>query len=434
MIRRRSAVLFIALLALAVPASAQTHRKTRVAENPENAAILAAEAARDQKDYVKAEALLKDALKSDPKNYYAWFDLGTVYNATGRTPEAIDAFRRSVAANPAIIESTLNLAALLVNTGTPEAGKYLRDAAKLKPTSDQLSLIKNAWMLLGRKLSSSDTAGAIDAFEQAAAIDPKDATPHLELGQLHEKSHRDADAEREYKEAMALDARLPDALALLSNLYLRSKRYPEAESTLRNFVQSQPASANGHLQLGRVLAAEGKHQDAIQEYEKALELSPSDADALAELAESQYQLKRYDAALATLKVLSAKRPTDAQLHYSIGRAALHKADYRLALEESLTAAKLKPDWAEAYGQAALAASEQKDYQLALKALDFRAKLTPDTPGTLFLRATCLDHLNAFPQASEYYKRFLAEANGRFPDEEWKARHRLIAIDPASKKK
>jgi len=33
------------------------------------------------------------------------------------------------------------------------------------------------------------------------------------------------------------------------------------------------------------------------------------------------------------------------------------------------------------------------------------------------------------EAAASYHQFLAVANGQFPDQEWQARHRLIAIEP-----
>jgi hypothetical protein len=58
----------------------------------------------------------------------------------------------------------------------------------------------------------------------------------------------------------------------------------------------------------------------------------------------------------------------------------------------------------------------------------------ETPGTFFLRATCFDHLRAYKEATEQYKNFLQVSDGKYPDQEWQARHRLIAIDPESRKK
>jgi tetratricopeptide (TPR) repeat protein len=96
--------------------------------------------------------------------------------------------------------------------------------------------------------------------------------------------------------------------------------------------------------------------------------------------------------------------------------------------------KLKPDWGEAYGQLALAAAGNKEYELAIKSLDERKKWLPEVASSYFLRATSYDHLRLYKEAAENYKEFLKASNGQFPDDEWKARHRLIAIDPEARKK
>jgi hypothetical protein len=49
--------------------------------------------------------------------------------------------------------------------------------------------------------------------------------------------------------------------------------------------------------------------------------------------------------------------------------------------------------------------------------------------TYFLRATAYDHLHDAKNAATNYHKFLETANGRFPDQEWQAKHRLIAIEP-----
>jgi tetratricopeptide (TPR) repeat protein len=93
------------------------------------------------------------------------------------------------------------------------------------------------------------------------------------------------------------------------------------------------------------------------------------------------------------------------------------------------AVKLKPDFGAAYGDLAVAADGNKDYELAIRATDARAKFLPEIPVSYFLRATAYDHLKDYKQASENYHKFLDVANGQYPDQEWQARHRLIAIEP-----
>src|SRR5712691_7533240 len=85
--------------------------------------LIQAETALDKKDFPTAETLLKQALAHDEKDYRAWFDLGYVYNATGRKNEAIEAYRKSVAGKPDVFESNLNLGLTLAQTGSPDAAQ-----------------------------------------------------------------------------------------------------------------------------------------------------------------------------------------------------------------------------------------------------------------------------------------------------------------------
>ena len=77
----------------------------------------------------------------------------------------------------------------------------------------------------------------------------------------------------------------------------------------------------------------------------------------------------------------------------------------------------------------MAASENKNYALAIKAADARAKYLPEVPVSYFLRASAYDHLRDYKRAAENYHKFLEVANGKYPDQEWQAQHRLIAIQP-----
>jgi Flp pilus assembly protein TadD len=413
--------------------SKPTRRKVRVVDESATG-IRDAEALMEKKDYSAAEQKLTAMTVANPNDYRAWFDLGYVYSETDRRDKAIEAYRHSIAAQPGVLEPNLNLALLLLDKGDAEAGRYLRAADKLKPSPEVKKQIAHGWLLLGDKLESKDRAGAIDAYQQAAAMSPADAAPHIALGQIYERSKEDKSAEAEYKAAVAADPNSRDALALLSNLYMRDNRAAEAEATLRDFLVKQPQNVNAQLQLGRTLALQNKHEEAIVEYEAVLKQQPDDMDALRSLAASQVKLKQYDKAVATLKGLLPKFPKDADLHYLMADSLMHARQFSEAQAEFITTAELKPSWPEPYAGLAFAASEGKNYGLALKALDARAKIIQETAPLYFLRATCYDNLGAKKEASEAYKAFLNVAGGKYPDQEWQARHRLIAIDPETRKK
>lgn len=433
---------FVLLLLLAVISpvvvaqqTGQTVRHTRVPteESASSALVTQAEAAIEKKDYTTAEKLLNDAVAKAPKDYLAWYDLGYVLAATGRKPEAIEAYRKSVANKPDVFESNLNLGTLLASTNPPEAADFLRKATQLKPTAHRDEGLERAWLSLGHVLEKDKPQEAVEAFEKAAQLQPKDPEPYLSAATILEQQEKFADAEKNYATAAQLDPNSSDALAGLVNAFTKQKRLPEAEAALRKYLALDSKNVSAHVQLGRVLLAESKPADASAEFEAALKLDPNDQTANREVASALVQAKKFDEAAARYQPLVQANPRDPMLRYQLGSCLLKARKFEDAQAELLDAVQLKPDFADAYEELAIAASENQNYPLAIKAVDTRAKFLPETPGTYFLRATSYDHLRAYPQAVENYKQFLVMAKGKFPDQEWQARHRIIAIDPKAKK-
>jgi tetratricopeptide (TPR) repeat protein len=416
----------------------KTVRHVRVEEEGSTAPeLVQAEALIQKRDYVGAESLLHTAVASDASNYVTWFDLGFVENALGKVEDSIAAYRKSVAAKPDVFESNLNLGLQLAKTGSPDAAAFVRAATLLKPTSHVDEGKARAWISLAHLLESEKPDEAIAAYREAAALQPKDAEPHVAAGLLLEKQGKFADAESEYKQAVALDPS-SDAVTGLANIYMRGRRLPEAKEYLRKLIAAHPDQAAAHLQLGQILADEGKNDDAIAELQTGVKLAPKDSAAQRDLADLYFAAKKNDQAEAAYRALLAANQKDADLHHALGKSLLEQKKFADAEKEFIAAVSLKPDFGEAYGNLAFAASENKDYPLAIKALDSRVKYMPETAITYFVRATVYDNMwratghgnsNDRKQAAVNYHLFLKAANGKYPDQEWQAKHRLIAIEP-----
>jgi tetratricopeptide (TPR) repeat protein len=411
--------------------SSKTVRHHRVAEQDQSQPpeLAQAESAIEKKDYVAAEPLLKKVVAAQPANYQAWFDLGFVYNALGRGEDSIAAYRQSVTVKPDLFESNLNLGLSLAKSKQPGAEEFLRAATKLKPQSHVDEGHARAWLGLGHLLEERDPGAAVEAFRQAAALQPKDPEPRLSAGLLLEKENKFADAEEQYKQAMGLDPSSQDALVGLANVYMRGQRFPEAEDYLRKVVSQRPNEAVPHIQLGRVLAADQKYDEAAAELQAGLKITPGDAGAQSDLADVFMDAGKFAEAEAAYRSLLSRHAENAELHHKLGQALMKQKKFPAAEQEFVNAVKLKPDWGAAYGDLAVAANETKDYALAIKALDMRAQYLPEIPVGYFLRATAYDHLRDFHQAAANYHLFLQVANGKYPDQEWQARHRLITIEP-----
>jgi Flp pilus assembly protein TadD len=429
-----NAILLVTVaLGACAAAVAQTHTtvrhyKERVDDQPPE--IAEAEDAIQKNDFAGAESLLKKAIDKDPNNYQAWFDLGFVLNRLGRAEESIDAYRKSVAAKPDVFESNLNLGLMLVRANNAEAEQFLRAATGLKPTAHVEEGEARAWLALAHLLETKKPQDALQAYRKASELTPKDPEPHLSAGLLHERQKEFTAAEAEYRQVLILDPNSTEAALGLTNIYMKSGRFGDAEPLLRRLAAERPDDVGVHIQLGRLLTVQGKKDDAIAEMLAALKLSPHDSDAQRELVDLYAGAGKNDQAESLYRTLVAAQPNDAELHRGLGQALLRQKKFPEAQQEFWTAVQLKRDWPDVYVDLAFAASENKNYELTIKALDLRAKFNTEMPVVcFFFRASAYDHLRDYKQAAVNYHLFLESANGKYPDQEWQARHRLIAIEP-----
>jgi tetratricopeptide (TPR) repeat protein len=421
-----SFAVFATVIAVAQDHATVRHYKERVDDTPPE--IAQAEDAIQKNDFTAAEPLLKRATEKNPKNYQAWFDLGFVLNRLGRAEESIAAYRKSVAAKPDVFESNLNLGLMLVRDNNRDSEQFLRAATILKPTAHSDEGRARAWLAVAHLLENSKPEDALSAYRKASELTPKDPEPHLSAGLLRERRKEFSDAEAEYKQVLALDPNSTEASIGLTNIYMKSNRLGDAEPLLRRLASERPDDAGIHLQLGRLLAAQNKKDDAAGEIQIALKLMPNNADAQRDLADLLVQSNKLPEAEKGYRGLVAAHPNDADLHELFGEVLLKERKFQEAQEEFVTTIKIKPDLGVAYGSLAIAANENQNYPLTIKALEVRAKLLPENAISYFLRATALDHLKDYKQAAQYYHHFLDAANGKYPNEEWKARHRLVWID------
>jgi tetratricopeptide (TPR) repeat protein len=388
-----------------------------------------AETAIEKQDYAAAEPLLRKLVEREPANYVAWFDLGFVENSLGKLDESIAAYRKSVGAKPDVFESNLNLGLQLAKTGQAGAEEFLRAATHLKPTSNAPEGQYRAWLSLAQTIAKTKPEEALAGYQQAETFQPREPEPHLSAGHLLEEENKFTAAEQEYKQALAIDSRSVDAVIGLANIYMRGHRFPEAEDYLRKLLAEHADSAAVHIQLGRVLAAEDKTEAAITELQAGLKLAPREDAAQRELADLYATAGKNDLAEAAYRQLLAAHPNDAELHDGLGKALMWQKKSPEAEQELVATVKLKPSFGDAYYDLAFAANDNKDYAVVIHALDLRAKLLPETPMTYFLRASAYDHLRDFKNAANNFHLFLNVAKGKYPDQEWQATHRLIAIEP-----
>jgi tetratricopeptide (TPR) repeat protein len=147
----------------------------------------------------------------------------------------------------------------------------------------------------GLKLAETgDVAGAIAAHEAALARDPSIAQAHANLISLYGQQRNWAKAEEHYRAVVALGVNLADAHNDYGGVLALQQKWELAADTYRKAIAVNPAFRLARFNLGRMLIALGKNEDAIQELDQLKQ--PRDAEA-----------PRYLFALATAYVRAGRK-------------------------------------------------------------------------------------------------------------------------------
>jgi rhomboid protease GluP len=174
-----------------------------IEHNPKNnmALVLLGNVYLQQKDYAKAEAVLKKAEANDPGNLGVQYNLGLLYEATDRFEQARVIFER-----------------------------LTREDAE----------DDSSWVLLGAALDGlGRESEAIHAYERAVGINPKNAEAHRELGLAHLKNKQIDAGIASLKASLDLDPKNAEAWRELGTAYVAANRPDEAAKAFQKFQELQ---------------------------------------------------------------------------------------------------------------------------------------------------------------------------------------------------
>ena len=117
------------------------------------------------------------------------------------------------------------------------------------------------------------TEEAQKEYRDVLRHDPRNKFAYYNLGLIDQQSGRPEEAEKNYRLALATDPRFVAALYNLA--ILRTEADPkEAEALYRRAIEAAPDDPGPHLNLGFLLRAQGRNEEADAEIAKATALNP----------------------------------------------------------------------------------------------------------------------------------------------------------------
>jgi predicted Zn-dependent protease len=425
----RLAVLLLAfMIASVTPLSAQAPAAQQHTASASSRELAEAEAFIAKSDWKGAEVKLAAWISGHPTDGRALFDAGYVADAQNRLDAAADFYRRALNADPKSFEAHLSLGLLLARLGKlEEARPELTAATHLDTGNADPALKARAWRALARIDRATNPTEASNDLLQALKLTQETPEDTLLAAELAESSGELDAAEAAYRRLLARDPKTEAANAGLAHVLIARKQYPDAETLLRTALQQSPDDPTLTAQLATVLVAEDK-AEALPLLQKLHDAHPQDAVMTRMLAEVMAEAGDVAGSDQLYAKLLAAHPGDADLLVAHGQNLIRQQKFEESFQVFDKASQLAPANGDAWSGLAFAASKTARPSITLHALAMRSRYLPENPSSYFLWATSYDNLHDRAAAIAYYHHFLEAAAGKFPDQEWQARQRLLLLE------
>jgi tetratricopeptide (TPR) repeat protein len=231
-----------------------------------------------------------------------------------------------------------------------------------------------------------------------------------------------AGAEAAIRRAAELDPSYRDALLGVGQRYEDRKQYAAAIAIYKQF----PDNPAVRERLGNLLLEDGHPEEAIPHLEAVVKASPTPANRYA-LAIAHLRAGNAAEAEQTMQAALATDPKNSDLRLAYAGLLRDRKSFQAAAQQFYQVTQTVPDSKPAWTGFATMLLMLENYPQAVTAFDRLEALGEPNPAIYFFRALANDHLRQFKPALADYTKFLSLSKDAHPDEEFKARQRVQAI-------
>ncbi|MCP4897667.1 MAG: tetratricopeptide repeat protein [bacterium] len=289
-----------------------------VARQPSNVAALElmAEAAGRAAHWQEAEFALKSALGMQPDNIGLKLRLGEVYLAKGDASAARDVFRELTDSHPHSDRAWASLGLLNARLGMPE------DASReLKRSLDENPLLPEVQLAYGELLlADTNLSDALEALRAASNLLHEDPQLEARLGQAMVATEKYDDALRLLRAAVSNGFDPPDVKRALVLAMIHLENYSEAGRVLKSLATGRTDHEHALIE-GLLAYKKGEFESAESSLSRALSEMPNDPMVLNMMGSALYAQTRYNEALELFEQAQELVPSDPIIEMNRARAS-----------------------------------------------------------------------------------------------------------------
>ena len=147
-----------------------------------------------------------------------------------------------------------------------------------------------------------------------------------------------------------------------------------------------------------------EYEDAIESYQKAIELNPEDAGAYYNMGISYDNIEAYEKAIEAYQKAIELNPEDAGVYYNMGISYDNIEAYEKAIEAYQKAIELNPEDARAYNNMGVSYENLERYVEAIEAYQKAIELNPEDASAYNNMGVSYENLERYVEAIEAYQK------------------------------
>jgi eukaryotic-like serine/threonine-protein kinase len=229
---------------------------------------------------------------------------------------------------------------------------------------------------------------ALGAALQADQLSGSKPEVHFSLGSVYMATGKNTEAVAEFKRALELAPNSDEGYRRLGSAWLAAGHKEEALSAYQQSVDLNPYYWLNYAMLGKAALTFGENEKARAAYERVIQLVPNRADGYNGLGVAYFQQGRWDQCIPEFQKALAIEPT-AEAYSDLGTAYFYLQRYPDAIQAYEQATKLDSqsqiiagNLADAYRAAGEADSASKAYDRAISLAYKDYEINPRDAGTL----------------------------------------------------
>lgn len=254
---------------------------------------------------------------------------------------------------------------------------------------------------------------AVELYKQVLQLKPNHSAAYFALAAIYSAQGESRAVKEAYSKAIEYNPSHIPARFNLGLIYLREKKWREAADQFQAIINFDPEHARAYFNLGRSNYRLQYYDQALKNYQTALELRKGDyPEVIVNIGLIYSAKKDYEKAIEYYSSALQKNKSSAKLYYNIGLAYSKLKQHDQAIQAFQSAIKYQPKYAQAWYNIGLMHARKQNTAQSIQAYQKAIQIKSDYRSAQLNLAVSMTRIGELKKAEIIYRQVL-ESHPRY---------------------